>query len=87
VLQFFVNITHLSLQETKWSVSWFDCDESLTWRGLNSNPGHFGSFTFIFVLFRESCLLVSWCASGRCGIAGSNEDHGRSRRPGVENRG
>jgi hypothetical protein len=23
------------------------CDESLTCRGLNSNPGHFGSFTFI----------------------------------------
>ncbi len=19
--------------------TWFDCDESLTWRGLNSNPG------------------------------------------------
>jgi hypothetical protein len=25
--------------EIKWSVPWFDCDESLTWRGLNSNPG------------------------------------------------
>jgi hypothetical protein len=23
------------------------CDESLTCRGLNLNPGHFGSFTFI----------------------------------------
>jgi hypothetical protein len=26
-------------REIKWSVPWFDCDESLTWRGLNSNPG------------------------------------------------
>jgi hypothetical protein len=25
--------------ETKWSVPWFDCDESLTRRGLNLNPG------------------------------------------------
>jgi hypothetical protein len=25
--------------ETKWSVPWFDCDESLTWWGLNSNLG------------------------------------------------
>jgi hypothetical protein len=32
-------------------------------------------------------LLVSWCAGGRCGIACSNEDHGRSRRPGAEDRG
>jgi hypothetical protein len=29
-------------------------------------------------------LLVSWCAGGRCGMAGSDEDHGRSRRPGTE---
>jgi hypothetical protein len=35
----------------------------------------------------ESCLFVSWCAGGRCGMAGSNEDHGRSRRPGVEDQG
>jgi hypothetical protein len=44
---------------TKWSVPWFDCDESLTYRGLNSNPRDFGGFTFIFVSFDESCLLVS----------------------------
>jgi hypothetical protein len=25
--------------ETKWTITWFDYDESLTWRGLNSNPG------------------------------------------------
>jgi hypothetical protein len=41
-------------------------------------------FSFIFVSFGESCLLVSWCAGGRCGMTCSDEDHGRSRRPGVE---
>jgi hypothetical protein len=43
-------------------------------------------FSFIFVSFEESCLLVSWCAGGRCGMACSDEDHGRSRRPGAEDR-
>jgi hypothetical protein len=32
-------------------------------------------------------LLVLWCAGGRCGMACSDEDRGRSRRPGVEDRG
>jgi hypothetical protein len=41
-------------------------------------------FSFIFVSFDESCLLVSWCECGRCGMTCSDEDHGRSRRPGVE---
>jgi hypothetical protein len=50
------------------------------------NLGHFGCFTFIFVSFRESCFLVSWCEGGRCGMVGSDEHHGRSRRPGVEDR-
>jgi hypothetical protein len=63
------------------------CDESLTCRGLNSNPRHFGCFTCIFVLFGESCLLVSWCARGRCSMAGSDEDRGRSRRSGAEHQG
>jgi hypothetical protein len=27
--------------EKQVSVPWFDCDESLTWRGLNSNLGYF----------------------------------------------
>jgi hypothetical protein len=45
---------------------------------------HFGSVTFISVSFREPCLLVSWCARGRCGMACSDEDHGRSRRPSAE---
>jgi hypothetical protein len=44
-------------------------------------------FSFIFVSFGESRLLVSWCAGGRCGMACSDEDHGRSRRPGAEDRG
>jgi hypothetical protein len=63
------------------------CDESMTCRCLNLNPRYFGSFIFISVLFRESCLLVSWCAGGRCGMACINEDHDRSRRPGAEDRG
>jgi hypothetical protein len=43
-----------------------------------------GCFTFIFVSFGESCLLISWCAGGRCSMACSDEDSGRSRRPGAE---
>jgi hypothetical protein len=43
-------------------------------------------FSFIFVSFRESCLLVSWCAGSRCGMTYSDEDRGRSRRPGAEDR-
>jgi hypothetical protein len=41
-------------------------------------------FSFIFISFGESRLLVSWCAGGRCGISCSDEDRGRSRRPGAE---
>jgi hypothetical protein len=44
-------------------------------------------FSFIFVSFGESCLLVSWCAGGRCDKACSDEDRGRSRRPGAEEQG
>jgi hypothetical protein len=36
--------------ETKWSVPWFDCDESLTWQCLNSNPWLF-CFVFLLCLF------------------------------------
>jgi hypothetical protein len=32
-------------------------------------------------------LLISWCAGDSCDMACSDEDHGRSRRPGVDNRG
>jgi hypothetical protein len=44
-------------------------------------------FSFTFVSFGESRLLVSWCAGGRCGMACSDEDRGRCRRPGAEDRG
>jgi hypothetical protein len=44
-------------------------------------------FSFTFVLFGESCLLVSWCVGGRCGMTCSDEDRGRSRIPGAEDRG
>jgi hypothetical protein len=37
-------------------------------------------FSFIFVSFGESRLLVSWCAGGRCGKTCSDEDDGRSRK-------
>jgi hypothetical protein len=44
-------------------------------------------FSFTFVSFGESHLLVSWCAGGRCGMMCSDEDRCRSRRPGAEDRG
>jgi hypothetical protein len=52
---------------------------------LNSNPGQF-YFIFLLSLFRWritfACLVVC-----RCAMVCSNEDRGRSRRPGVEDRG
>jgi hypothetical protein len=44
-------------------------------------------FSFIFVLFGESCLLVSWGAGDRCDMTCSDEDRDRSRRSGAEDRG
>jgi hypothetical protein len=44
-------------------------------------------FSFTLVLFGESRLLVSWCAGSRCSMACSDENCGRSRRPGAEDRG
>jgi hypothetical protein len=41
-------------------------------------------FSFIFVSFGESHLLVSWCVGGRYGRACSDEERGRSRKPGAE---
>jgi hypothetical protein len=38
------------------------------------------------ILCRESCLLVSWCASDRCGMVGSDKDCGRNRRSGAVDR-
>jgi hypothetical protein len=50
------------------------------------NPGRFICFTFIFISFRESCLLISLCVGGRCGMACSDEDRGMSMRPDAEDR-
>jgi hypothetical protein len=44
-------------------------------------------FSFTFVSFGKSRLLVSCCAGGRCGMMCSDEDHGRSRRPDAEDQG
>jgi hypothetical protein len=44
-------------------------------------------YFFYFVSFGESCLLVPWCAGGRCGMACSDEYRDRSRKPGAEDRG
>jgi hypothetical protein len=44
------------------------CDESLTYRILHSNTGHFGSFIFILVSCGESCLIVSCCVGDRWGM-------------------
>ncbi len=43
-------------------------------------------FYLYFISFGESRLLVSWCAGDKCGIARGDDDRGRSRRPGVEDR-
>jgi hypothetical protein len=43
--------------------------------------------SLLSTLVGESCLLVSWCVGDRCGMAGSGEDHGSSRRPSAEDRG
>jgi hypothetical protein len=51
------------------------------------NLGRFIYFTFIFISFGESRLLVLWCAYGRCGMTCNDEYRGRSRRPGAEDRG
>jgi hypothetical protein len=51
---------------------------------------HQGKFSVVLplsILCGESRLLVSWCAGDRCDMAGSNDDRGRSRRPGIEDRG
>jgi hypothetical protein len=42
---------------------------------------------FTFGSFRESCLFISLCTDGRCGMSCSDEDRGRSKRPGVEDQG
>jgi hypothetical protein len=45
--------------ETKWSVPWFNCDESLTNHGLNLKPGYFSCFTLLFMWrITFACLVV-----------------------------
>jgi hypothetical protein len=51
---------------------------------LNLNLGNFGGSTLLFVSCEETHLLVSWCVGDRCGMAGNDEDRGRSRRLGAE---
>jgi hypothetical protein len=46
--------------------------------------GTFCLFYFILVSFEKSCLLVSLCAGGRCGMTVSDEDRDRSRRPDAD---
>jgi hypothetical protein len=46
---------------------WFDCDESLTWRGLNSNPGLF-YFVFLLSLFHSENRV---CLSRGVQVAGA----------------
>jgi hypothetical protein len=53
---------------------------------FESGTGSF-CFSFIFVSFRESPLLVSWCVGDRFSMACSDEDHDRSRRPSAKERG
>jgi hypothetical protein len=43
-------------------------------------------FSFIFISFGESRLLVSLWVGDRCSMAYSDENHDRSRRPGAEDR-
>jgi hypothetical protein len=51
---------------------------------LNLNLGNFVGPTLLSVSYGETCLLVSWCVGDRCGMAGIDEDRGRSRRLGAE---
>jgi hypothetical protein len=44
-------------------------------------------FSFTFVSFGESRLLVSWYLGGRCDMTCNNEDRGMSRRLSIEDRG
>jgi hypothetical protein len=43
-------------------------------------------YPIIFVSCGESWLLISWFEGDKCDMVGSNEDLGRSRRPGAEDR-
>jgi hypothetical protein len=48
------------------------------------NPRNFSGSTLLFISCEETHLLVSLCVGDKCGMTGSDEDRGRSRRLGVE---
>jgi hypothetical protein len=50
---------------------------------LNKNIQLLGT-NFRSTIFR---ICIYWCVGGRCAMACNDEDHGRSRRPGTEDRG
>jgi hypothetical protein len=55
---------------------------------MNLNPRNLGGSTLLSVSCRETCLLVWWCVGDMCGMAGSDEDQGRSRfAPCIRKRG
>jgi hypothetical protein len=47
----------------------------------------FRFFYLYLASFGESRFLVSWCAGDMCGIADSDDDHGRSKRLDAEDQG
>jgi hypothetical protein len=51
------------------------------------NLGDYGGSTLLFGSCGEMCLLFLRYVGDRCGMVGSNEDRGRSRRLGAEDRG
>jgi hypothetical protein len=48
------------------------------------NPENFGNSILLFASCGETRLLVSLCVGDRCGMVGSDEDRGRSRRLGAD---
>jgi hypothetical protein len=38
------------------------------------------------ILCGESCILILWCVGDRCDMADNDEDLGKGRRQGVEDR-
>jgi hypothetical protein len=57
------------------------------WWVIDLTRFEFETGIFVFCFSFTFVLLVSWCAGGRCGMACCDEDSGRSRRPGVKDRG
>jgi hypothetical protein len=55
-------------------LSWFEFESRKFW----------WFYHYPIILCGESYLLVSWCACDIYDMVGSDEDRGRSRRPGVE---